>query len=195
MLNETFNKQIYTAPLLLSDLGYLIFRMPSIISAILGKNINRGFIEKIMTVTSAVNGCSYCTWFHASQALSSGISDSEVKNMLNLQFQTDADDREVAALLFAQHYAETNRNPTREMTQRLLNTYGEKTAGQINLFIRLITFGNLIGNTWDAVLSRFSGKPKENSSILFEIIFIAFTFWFMFPIMLISKNNKQISHL
>jgi len=54
-----------------------------------------------MTVVTAVNGCTYCTWFHAKQAVTSGISEKEVKNMLNLLFEADASDFEVPALLYA----------------------------------------------------------------------------------------------
>ncbi|NLM00837.1 MAG: carboxymuconolactone decarboxylase family protein, partial [Treponema sp.] len=54
------------------------------------KNANLGeqFMEKIMTVVTAVNGCVYCSWFHAKQAAQSGISQEEITNMLKLQFST-----------------------------------------------------------------------------------------------------------
>ncbi|MGB7294323.1 MAG: carboxymuconolactone decarboxylase family protein [Candidatus Aminicenantales bacterium] len=83
------------------------------------KEISRTFIEKIMTVTTAVNGCRYCAWFHAQRAVESGISQEEIRNMLNLQFQADASEFELIALLYAQHYAETDRKPGREMTAKL----------------------------------------------------------------------------
>lgn len=191
MPNETFNKNIYTAPLLLSDLGYLILRIPSIISALIDKNINRGFIEKIMTVTSAVNGCSYCTWFHARQAIASGISEEEVMNMMDLQFHANASDFEIMALLYAQHYAETQRKPEEEMTRKFRESYDKKTGDDIYLFIRLINFGNLFGNTWDGIISRFKGRPAKNSSFIFESFFFLFTFWFMFPLMAISKERNN----
>ena len=153
------------------------------------KKLNRAFIEKIMTVTTAVNECTYCSWFHAKQAVASGVSEEEVKNMLNLQFQADANDFESTALLYAQHYAETNRSPDEEMTKKLFDFYGEKSAKQIILFIRMIFFGNLFGNTWDAVLSRWKGKPAENSNVIFEIIFFILSAWFMYPTMLLSERK------
>ena len=114
-----------------------------------------------MIVTTAVNECGYCSWFHAKQAVASGVSADEVGDMFQLQFQANASPRELTALLYAQHFAETNRNPDAEMTARLFDDYGERTAKHILVLIRTIYFGNLFGNTWDAVLSRFKGHPAN----------------------------------
>lgn len=138
-------------------------------AAMKNKDISKSFMEKIMTVVTAVNGCAYCTWFHAKRAISTGISEKEVKNMLDLQFKADASDFEVSGLLYAQHYAETNRNPDKEMTEKLLEFYGNKTAEHILMMIKMIFFGNLLGNTFDAFLSRLKGNKAENSNVIFEL--------------------------
>jgi AhpD family alkylhydroperoxidase len=186
-----FERKIFTAGILLRDVGFLISKTPKMIGAMRDMKISKAFMEKIMTVVTAVNGCTYCRWFHAKQAVESGISPEEVKNMLNLQFQAQASDFELMALLYAQHYAETNRNPDPEMTARLFQYYGEETANHILLVIRMIFFGNLFGNTWDAVISRFRGKPAENSNIFFEFVFFLFTFYFMIPAMFVTKEYRS----
>ena len=190
-MNGKFNKRIFTSRIFFKDVGFLIRKLPRIIKVLRKKQISKDFIEKIMVVVTAINGCTYCTWFHAKQAASSGISEEEVKNMLNLQFKADASDFEVSALLYAQHYAETNRKPDDEMTAQFLDYYGEKTAEDIVLFIRMIYFGNLFGNTCDAVISRFKGNPAENSSLLFELFFFLLTVWFMgFMTVMVKEANK-----
>ena len=166
---ETFTRRIYTLPLLLSDLGYMLTHMPQIGKTM--RALDRTFVEKIMTVVTAVNGCVYCAWFHAKQAVASGISAEEVQNMLNLQFRADASEDEVPALVYAQHYAETGCNPDPEMVEKLTAYYGEEKAQQIQLVIRMITFGNLSGNTFDAFLSRCKGVTAPDSSALFEFFF------------------------
>jgi len=98
-------------------------------------------------VTTAVNECTYCAWYHAKAAVASGVSAEEVQDLLDLQFHATASDRELMALLYAQHYAETNRQPEPQMTARLIETYGARTAQHIMLAIRVISFGNLMGNT------------------------------------------------
>ncbi|GAB1470532.1 hypothetical protein MASR2M66_14100 [Chloroflexota bacterium] len=190
-MNKNFEKKIFTAKIFIKDIGFLISKTPQIASAIRNKEISMVFIEKIMTVVTAVNGCTYCTWYHAKKAVESGISDDEIKNMLNLQFQAKASDFELMALLYAQHYAETNRKPDGEMTAKLFHYYGDKTANQVILVIRMIFFGNLLGNTWDAVLSRLKGNPAKNSNVLFEFIFFLLTFYIMIPAMFLSKEYRN----
>lgn len=189
--SNIFDKKIFTAEIMAKDIGFLLLNSPKIIEVIRDKKITRAFIEKIMTVTTAVNGCVYCTWFHAKQAIESGISEEEVRNMLNLQFQADATEFETMALLYAQHFAETNRNPDPAMTKKLFDYYGEKTANQITLFIRMIFFGNLYGNTWEAVLSRFRGVPAPNSNIIFEFVYFLLNAPIMFPAMIFMKLDKK----
>jgi AhpD family alkylhydroperoxidase len=189
-MKQNFDRKIYTACLLFSDLGFLIWNTPKIIGISGEKKISKAFMEKIMNVTTAVNGCTYCAWFHAKQALTIGISEEEIQNMMNLQFQADAEEFELMALLYAQHYAETNRNPDAEIKQKLMDYYGDKMANDVILVIRMIFLGNLYGNTWDAVLSRIKGMPAKGSNILFELIFFLINFWFMFPLMWLMKRNQ-----
>lgn len=190
-MKQKFDKKIFTTKTFMNDIRFLITHMSKIRRAMHNEEISKTFIEKIMSVVTAVNGCTYCTWFHAKQAVESGISDEEVKNMLNLQFQADASGFELPALLYAQHYAETDRNPDEEMEERLFDFYGEKTANDVLLFIRMIFFGNLLGNTWDAVISRLKGNPAENSNMFFESLFFLLTFWVMIPAMFLSKDYRN----
>ncbi len=190
-MHKHFDRKIYTGSLLLSDIGFLISNISKLTKISKNKYINKAFVERIMTVTTAVNGCTYCEWFHAKQALDSGISESEIKNMMKLQFEADASDFEIMALLYAQHYAETNRKPNAEMTEKLFKYYGDKTANDILLIIRMIYLGNLAGNTWDAILSRFKGIPAKSSSIVFEFVFFIITFWVMIPMMWLMKREAK----
>jgi len=189
-MKDNFDRKIYTFRLLLNDLVFLFRNTVNIFSAMRNKKLGKVFMEKVMTVVTVVNGCTYCTWFHAKQAVSSGISKSEVKNMLNLQFKAVASDFEMTSLLYAQHYAETNRNPDEEMTKKLFDFYGEKTAKHIILMIRMIFFGNLSGNTFDAFISRLKGKKAQNSNIVFETLFFILTAPFMLPLIPAVKKYR-----
>jgi len=151
------------------------------------------FDRKIFTFSlfTAVNGCTYCSWFHAKQAVSSGISEDEVKNMLKLQFKTDSTDFEIFGLLYAQHYAETNRKPDKEMTDKLFEYYGDRTTNHIILVIRMIFFGNLQGNTFDAFLSRLKGNKAKNSNVIFETIFFIINAPLLLPILPFIKKQRN----
>jgi AhpD family alkylhydroperoxidase len=189
-MKDQFEKRIFTPELFLNDVGFLLTRGPWMIGAVRDEDISRAFVEKIMTVTTAVNECTYCAWYHAKAAVASGVSAEEVQDLLDLQFHATASDRELMALLYAQHYAETNRQPEAQMTARLLETYGARTAQHIMLAIRVISFGNLMGNTWDGVLSRFKGRPAPESNVAFELAFFLLTFWFMFPAMWLMRSDR-----
>lgn len=166
-----FDKKIYSFKLLLTDVFYIIPKFPELLRLRKNKEINNKFQEKIMTVVSAVNGCVYCKWFHAKQSLKAGISADKVKDLINLQFGTAVSDYELTGVLFAQHYAETNRNPETEIIKKLYDEYGKTNAEHIILSIRMIFIGNLYGNTLDAFVSRLDGIKASNSSLLFELWF------------------------
>jgi hypothetical protein len=65
-------------------------------------------------------------------------------------------EEEAIALLYAQHWADSNAKPDPEATRRLEQAYGAEKAEAINLILRMIRVGNLSGNTWDHLLSRIS---------------------------------------
>lgn len=195
-MKQAFDRKIFTPRIFFSDVIFLISHFFNIIWASRNKKLGKAYAEKIMTVSTAVNGCVYCEWFHAKQAISSGISEEEIKNMLNLQFHADASEFEVPGLLYTQHFAETSRNPEPEMTQRFEEFYGKKTADDIYMYIRMIYFGNLVGNTWDAVLSRIKGNPAPGSKLWFEFVFFILFFIPMFPAMfLMNRDNKKKAEL
>jgi hypothetical protein len=76
---------------------------------------------------------------------------------------------EAVGLAFAQHYAESQGQIDPATWQRLVETYGEETAQDTMPYLRMITFGNLYGNTFDALLSRLAGKPAPGSSLWSEL--------------------------
>lgn len=192
MHSTTYDKKIFSPGILFRDLGFLISKVPAVARAMRNPDIGKVFTGKIMMVVTAVNGCTYCTWFHAQQAVTSGMSTDEIRNMFDLQFEASATEHELPALLFAQHYAETDRKPDPAMTARLAEFYGEKTAGDVMLLIRAIFFGNLLGNTFDAFPARLKGQKAEGSSALFELLFYLATFWLMLPAKwLLQRRDKN----
>ena len=190
-MEQIFSKKIFTARLFLSDLGYLILHLPTIIKIFVLNRKPEHLIEKIVMVTDAVNGCIYCSWMDAKLAMRSGVSEDEIRNLLKLEFYTDASPYELNALLYAQHYAETNRRPDPEMTKDLFDSYGEKIANDILVAIRMVTFGNLYFNTWLAVISRFKGKPAPDSNVVFELAYFLFNSVIIVPFVILRKLDKK----
>jgi len=190
MTENNFNRKIYTFRMLMADLYWLIGHIKQFKQAKKAQRVSNAFKGKIMLVTTAVNGCVYCAWYHAKLTVRSGVNRSEVKDLLKLQFNTDANDFETMGLLYAQHYAETSRKPSKEMTDKLFAFYEKETAEDIILYIRAIYFGNLSGNTYDAFLSRLKGTKAKNSNVIFEFIFFLFSAPILWPTMPYVKDYR-----
>ena len=188
LMDQNFRKRTFTPRVFFNDILFFLSHMPRIIGILGNESVSKTFVERIMTVVTAVNGCVYCSWFHAKQAVAIGISGDEVRDLLNLQFHTHAPREEVPALLYAQHYAETDRHPDATMTDEFYEYYGEETATDLYFSMRMIYFGNLFGNTWDAVISRFRGHPAKEGNVAFEIVFFVLAFVFMTPAMVLIKD-------
>jgi len=77
-------------------------------------------------------------------------------------------EEEAIALLYAQHWADSNTRPDPEAYMKLEQAYGQQKAKAINLILRIIRVGNLTGNTWDCFLYNISfgrlGGARQSKS-------------------------------
>jgi len=151
-----FSKRFYTsAGELANDVLYLARNMRGLAGINSGETISPAFRERLMLATTAVYGCRFCSYLHARQGLKSGVSQQEAAALLAGSLET-CPPEEAVALLYAQHWAESNANPDTEAVDRLEHTYGAEKAQTINLVLRMIRVGNLAGNLWDYCLYRLS---------------------------------------
>lgn len=176
MTIATFNRRIYTLPTFTADVKTIFDHIDDLRSAARGGRISKAFAEKVMLVVSRVNGCRYCCYRHSQAALAAGVSEAELQNLMALDLGSFPAN-EVVALTFAQHYAEAKCRPDPAAWQRVVAYYGKETANDILAYLRMITFGNLFGNTFDALLSRLAGRPAAGSSLWSEMCVILGVFW------------------
>ena len=114
-----------------------------------------------MLAVTSVEGCRYCSYFHSKLALKGGMTREEVGKLLSGDVQ-DCPEEEYIAVLYAQHWAESDAHPDPEAVQRLQETYGSEMVEAIHLMLRMVRLGNLLGNTWDYILFRISfGKWRR----------------------------------
>ncbi|ABY94367.1 alkylhydroperoxidase AhpD family core domain-containing protein [Thermoanaerobacter thermohydrosulfuricus] len=151
--------------------------------------LSKDFMERIMLAVTQVNGCPYCSYFHAKEALKSGMSKEEIKNLLNGEFG-DVPEDQVVALMFAEHYAETAGHPDPDAYKRLLETYGEDYTYSIMNAIRAIMVGNTHGNAFHALRRRLGGKPLPNSTLGNELGVVFGIFVFV-PVILIKQLFRR----
>ena len=112
--------------------------------------------ERLMLVITAVNQCRYCAVFHTRAAQLSGIPPSEIALLLGGELQ-HTPEFELAALVYARSWAEAAGAPDRSLAAQLVVRYGSDLAAGIELMLRAIRIGNLLGNTGDYLLFRISG--------------------------------------
>jgi AhpD family alkylhydroperoxidase len=192
MNTATFSKRIYTLPAFTANVKNIFDHMDALRRAARGGRVSHAFAEKIMMVVTSVNGCRYCSYGHSRAALAAGVSESELKKLMALDLG-DFPENEVIALAFAQHYAESCCRPDPAAWERVTSHYGEETANDIMTYLRMITFGNLMGNTFDALLSRLRGKPAADSNIWSELGVLLGAIW-MHPSRLflqLIKSNRE----
>ncbi|NPV87252.1 MAG: carboxymuconolactone decarboxylase family protein [Anaerolineae bacterium] len=119
--------------------------------------ISPAFRERLMLTVTQVNGCRYCSYAHARMSLTAGLAPEELRQLLQGVIPADTPADELPALLYAQHWAESDAHPDPQMEERLEESYGAETAQAIHIILRMIRMGNLLGNTLDAVLFHLSG--------------------------------------
>lgn len=181
-MKPIFTKRIYNPMQFFSDIGFAGVRLFAVIDAYRSARIPWAFAEKIMLATTAVNDCVYCARLHTRLAQVNDVSDAEISGLLSSDIGRYVDGYEYRALCFAQHYAETDRQPDAEEVTQLVDYYGPEKANDIMLYIRLIYIGNLMGNTFDALRSRVRGQPHPDSRLWFELLL----FLVFFPGMLLA---------
>jgi len=59
-------------------------------------------------------------------------------------------------LVYARYWAESGAQPDPEDVHELIDVYGEEKVAAIHIVLRMIRMGNLLGNTADYILYRFT---------------------------------------
>ena len=170
MRMKPFPRRTYRSPrAFFSDLGFILRRRRQVHTAF-RQHLSPAFRERLMLAVTAVNACRYCSYFHAGEALRSGVPSDQLAELLAGDIPAAAPPEERVALLYAQHWAEHDAYPDPEVTQRLLDTYGPAQTEAIYLALRMIRMGNLLGNSGDALLYYLSfgrlGAPHLTTSPL-----------------------------
>jgi AhpD family alkylhydroperoxidase len=120
-----------------------------------GRLVDAAFRERLMLTVTEVNGCRYCAWAHSRMALTAGLANEHIQALTAGDMQ-GVPEEQVAAVLYAQHWAETDGRPDPEVRRRILDTYGHAQTEAIETYLRMMRVGNLVGNSWDHLLGKIS---------------------------------------
>jgi len=151
-----FRRRIYPGPsAFLTDLRALLARRGALRAAMRGEQLDPAFRERLMLVVTGVNRCRYCSYVHAREALAAGVPPEETE-ALAAGALVGSPPHQAPALLYAQHWAEADGQPDRQVRERVLQRYGEERLEGIETVLRMMRMANLLGNTADYLLYRVS---------------------------------------
>jgi AhpD family alkylhydroperoxidase len=153
--DRKFNKRTYGIREFFTDIYFLTKNVSGVRRIMMEKQFPSAFRERLMLSVTSIYRCRYCCWAHTREALRSGIEKEEIARLLAGSVDECPED-EAIALLYAQHWADSDARPDPEAVGRMEEAYGAEKAEAINLILRMIRVGNLWGNTWDRFLYRLS---------------------------------------
>jgi len=125
---------------LLEDLFFLTKNVSSVIKVSMGKLVSTAFRERLMLAVVSVYGCPLCSWLHTGGALRSGIAEEEIVALLIGSVDNCPED-EAVAVLYAQHWADSDAKPEPEAVKGLEQTYGTEKAKVINSILHMNRIG------------------------------------------------------
>ena len=162
---QAFGRRIYPSlSAFFADLKALLAKRDRMRPLMRGELIDIAFRERLMLAVTAVNGCSYCSYAHARQALAEGIELEEVRELQDGLVENSPRE-EIPALLYAQHWAETAGNPDLAARKRVVDVYGVDALNDMELALQTIQMGNLLGNSMDFIVYRLSFGRLRASSV------------------------------
>jgi AhpD family alkylhydroperoxidase len=138
------------------DLRFIFSNRAQIKAAMSSPKVDPAFRERLMLAVTEVNLCRYCRTFHVGQAKEAGISIDEITEYLKGNIPENVPEEQKLAVCYAQHWAESDANPDPDYIEQVREAYGEDGAQAINMVLRMIRMGNLLGNTWDYFLFKIS---------------------------------------
>jgi AhpD family alkylhydroperoxidase len=158
---QGFGKRFYTPRAFARDLRNVFAHMSSFRETARSERVSRRFAEKIMLAVTQVNGCRYCAYGHTRAALREGVDAAEIAQIMSGELGGLAEE-EAVALAFAQHWAETGGHPDPDAERRFREYYGPQVSTDILNWMRMIQMGNLMGNTFDALLYRLGFRRRRD---------------------------------
>lgn len=189
-LNEKFGRRIHSPEAQKRDIRKFIAHADSFAQTIFQPAISKSFFESVNLAVTQVNGCAFCSYAHAKNALEAGMTEEDVQFLLSGSFE-HAPREQLEALLFAQHYAETQGNPDPQLMQKLFETYGAEQARDVMSAILIMMLTNLHGNTFEAFKLRLRGRGLPESNVWKEL-FVLVNFFQIVPVILFKAVRYKL---
>lgn len=190
MKSKELKARIFTTSTFYKHLKVMVASFSDLRKARKNKNVSKAFSEKTMLAVTQVNGCRLCNYVHTKNAIDAGASEEEINTLLNGELG-NIDTDESVALMFAQHYADTDGNPDKETYEKFVAHYGDQKATDILAMIKVIMVANIHGIAIDALQSRVKGK-KINDSKLSNELGISLGIVVLLPVAILQYGFEKV---
>lgn len=152
-----FRKKTYRPSEFFRDLGRMAGSLPSMARLLAKRKVSGALREKVMLAVTGVNECRYCAFVHSNLARKLDVTEAEINRIMESGTCEDPESEAHMAVQFATHFARTDQHPDPDMISGIREHYGPERAGELLLYMRMIYFANLTGNSFDALLNRLKG--------------------------------------
>jgi len=163
-----FRKRTASLPTLAESVTMAAVHAPALLCAYVRPSTSRALREKVMLAVTFVNDCRFCRWVHTGMALRHDVDLETLHHVLDKETFGSVASEEAVAILYAKHFADTLRRPTREAEQALARAFRLPQRVELRAYIHGIYLANMCGNAFDAWLARFRGQPVPEGHPLAE---------------------------
>jgi AhpD family alkylhydroperoxidase len=137
------------------------------------RELDPRFRETLMLAVARQNDSKYCSWAHHEWARIEGVSEARVAHIEHMD-QARFDSRTWLAITFACELVNARFGPVdRKLMQEMRKQYTAEEIEEITLVAKAMDAANRSSNTFDAFLSRLSGKPSPKGRVVDEAILSA----------------------
>lgn len=171
-----YQKKMWTLSGCLADHREVLRNLPRIAGAYVGKHaVPAAINESVMVTVNSVNSCPYCEGLHGELARMAGVEDADklMKASSEGECRLLVDD---PAISFARIFAENDGRGSNvdAAFSALAAATSEPYAASVRALCWFLLWGSLGGNTINGFFARLTGKSKENSATLFELLFVLY---------------------
>lgn len=187
-----FNKPTFSLGTFVKSVAANAINAPRLMLALAHPATSRQLREQVMLACTDANDCRYCAWLHTRLALKNGVDVDALNDYLANASNVEYSNSTKAAIAYAQQFAKQQRHLSVEAKAPLKAEFNTWQRLEINAYLEAIYFGNLTGNTFDALLSRLKGQPSADSDLLSELVISAVGAPFLLSLMAVASFDKQV---
>jgi alkylhydroperoxidase family enzyme len=157
------------------------------------RDLDPGFRETLMLAVARFNASRYCSWAHHEWAIIEGVPEEELAHVERMG-PGHLDRKTWLAISFVRELvaAEFGPVPT-QLMKKMRACYTAEEIEEITLVAKVMDALNLGSNTFDAFLSRLSGKPSKDGQIVDEAIMSAVFCCALPPLLTFFSRSSKLS--